>query len=179
VPPPPLLLLLLLLLHAWPCTTVDVFDTQPIGSVEGTATCLVFLPGSPARGLVCRKTGAIDIFVVPERGTMIKDMETYLRVPSVAVNSRFERGLLDAVPHPDFPANPAIYLYMSGPSRFNILTVRHDELQGGTASRAIWTSRALVWSDPDGLPGRYHYGGQLSFGPGNMLFLTTGDKAGP
>lgn len=58
----------------------------------------------------------------------------------------------------------------------------HIEGPGGTESRAEFSSETVLWRDTDGLlatANRWHYGGQLSIGPDNRIYLALGDKTVP
>lgn len=86
------------------------------------------------------------------------------------VDGQGERGMLGIALHPDYPAEPYVYVYatrsVSGNLRNQILriTARDGE---GVRRRVIFSSPAS--SSP------YHNGGRLLFGPDGMLYAIVGD----
>ena len=152
------------------------FVMDRIGDVTGTATCLTFITGD--RALTCTKSGSIEIFKLPKQGeTLIK--EVYMKPAYNQIDAKYERGLLDLVPHPDFANNGLLYMYYCGRDTFHVAQLRHQENQGGSSSRTTWFSQKIIWSDPDGIMGKFHYGGSLSFGPDMNIYLSQGDKSFP
>ena len=67
-------------------------------------------------------------------------------VLDLAVNSGSERGLLSIALHPDFPANPGVYLYWSesttGADTDDLAAV---PLLGNRVDRFVWTGSALMF----------------------------------
>ena len=152
------------------------FVMDKIGNVSPTTTCISFITAN--RALTCSKSGQIEIWRIPKSGKTIVS-EVYLKPAYNQLDSHYERGLLDIIPHPDFANNGLLYMYYCGTSTFHIAEIKHQENQGGTSSRATWFSQKIIWSDPDGIMGKFHYGGSLSFGPDMNLYLTQGDKSFP
>jgi glucose/arabinose dehydrogenase len=93
---------------------------------------------------------------------------TFFRVRGVS--SSGERGLLSVALHPDYPATPFVYLYVTrrsgGTLKNQILRVRNAGGRGRDAT-TIWAAHAT--RSP------YHNGGPILFGPDGMLYAVVGD----
>ncbi len=98
-------------------------------------------------------------------------------VLDLPVNSQVERGLLGICKHPDFPAEPFIYLYYS-----------RAQTDGGTwldnrVERFRWEGNALNYEStiivfgPEANQNNepYHNGGYIRIGPDRKLYIFTGD----
>jgi glucose/arabinose dehydrogenase len=111
-------------------------------------------------------------------------------VLDLAVNSGSERGLLGIVLHPDFPANPGVYLYWtetkSGADSTDLADV---PLLGNRVDRFIWNAststltldhnliKLHAFQADAGQPLRgNHNGGVLRFGPDGKLYIVIGDN---
>lgn len=86
------------------------------------------------------------------------------------VNGEGERGLLGIALHPDYPAEPSVYVYatrsVNGNLKNQILRITD---QGGTGGH-----RRVIFSSPAS-SSPYHNGGRISFGPDAMLYAVVGD----
>ena len=125
-----------------------------------------------ATGKVLRiRNGAID--------------STVLDLP---VNSASERGLLGIALHPDFPANPGVYLYWTesktGADSGNLADV---DLLGNRVDRFTWNGTALALdhnlirlhafqADAGQTLRGNHNGGIVKFGPDGKLYIVIGDN---
>lgn len=106
-------------------------------------------------------------------GVRVHDMDTnadrrFVRVRRV--NGDGERGMLGIALHPEFPARPFVYLYVTrsagGRLRNQILRYRVDHGRG--------VGRKILFSTiAGGSP--YHNGGRILFGPDGMLYAIVGD----
>lgn len=109
-------------------------------------------------------------------------------VLDLAVNSASERGLLGIALHPNFPANPSVYLRWTesstGADSTNLADV---PLLGNRVDRFLWDGSNLVWVQniiqlrayqaDAGQPLRgNHNGGVLRFGPDGKLYVFMGDN---
>jgi len=103
----------------------------------------------------------------------IHDLDTgsdkrFVAVPGVS--GAGERGMLGVALHPNYPAKPLVYLYVtrsvSGQVRNEILRYRDDD-GSGRNRRVLFTSIA------GGSP--YHNGGRIAFGPDGLLYAIVGD----
>lgn len=105
----------------------------------------------------------------------------------LAVNFGSERGLLGIALHPDFPANPGVYLYWTESTTgadTNVLS--NTSLLGNRVDRFVWDGATLTFDhniiqiraiqQDAGQPERgNHDGGVIAFGPDGKLYIFTGD----
>jgi glucose/arabinose dehydrogenase len=108
-------------------------------------------------------------------------------VLDLAVNSGSERGLLGIALHPDFPADPGVYLYWTESTTGADTTVLSETpLLGNRVDRFTWDGSSLTFDrnliriraiqEDAGQPPRgNHDGGMLAFGADGRLFVFTGD----
>lgn len=108
-------------------------------------------------------------------------------VLDLAVNFGSERGLLGIALHPDFPANPGVYLYWTESTTgadTNVLS--NTSLLGNRVDRFVWDGATLTFDhniiqiraiqQDAGQPERgNHDGGVIAFGPDGKLYIFTGD----
>ena len=108
-------------------------------------------------------------------------------VLDLAVNSASERGLLGMALHPDFPANPGVYVYWTESTTGGDTTVLSETpLLGNRVDRYIWNGSTLIFDrnlirlraiqQDAGQPERgNHDGGVLAFGADGKLMIFVGD----
>jgi glucose/arabinose dehydrogenase len=132
-----------------------------------------------------------DDFFVLEKGTgkvkRVVNGVVESTVLDLAVNSGSERGLLSIALHPDFPANPGVYLYWTESSTgADTADLAQVPLLGNRVDRFQWNGSELVWERnliqlrafqaDAGQPLRgNHDGGVIRFGPKGKLFVIVGD----
>lgn len=152
-------------------TVPEHFFNQLLAEDLNQPTAMAFLPDG--RVLVAEKAGVLRIGN-PQAAPMVSSV--YLQLADVEFAS--ERGLLDVVVDPEFATTRAIYVYYSRVStgKFRVARFTHVENSGGLTSRANLTSETLIWTDTDNVSSCCHYGGSLSVGPDNKLYLAIGDK---
>ena len=106
----------------------------------------------------------------------------------LAVNSNSERGLLGIALHPNFPTEPAVYLYWTESSTGADTEVASETpLLGNRVDRFLWNGSTLTHDadviriraiQNDATNGRErgnHDGGILKFGPDGKLYIYIGD----
>ncbi|MBL8039992.1 MAG: PQQ-dependent sugar dehydrogenase, partial [Chthonomonas sp.] len=131
-----------------------------------------------------------DDLLVSEKATgKVKRIKSGIptEVLDLAVNSASERGMLGMVLHPDFPANPSVYIYWSESSTgADTVDAAAIGLRGNRLDRFIWNGSNLVFSNTlwtnralqtdAGQPVRgNHNGGVIRFGHDKKLYLIIGD----
>lgn len=108
-------------------------------------------------------------------------------VLDLAVNFASERGLLGIALHPQFPANPSVYLYWTESTTgadTNVLA--NVPLLGNRVDRFTWNGATLTLAqniirlralqeDAGQNPRGNHDGGVLRFGPDGKLYVIMGD----
>ena len=109
-------------------------------------------------------------------------------VLDLAVNSFSERGLLGIAVHPDFPANPSVFLFWTESTTGADSPLAPDvPLLGNRIDRFVWNGSSLALASnlirlrsfqaDAGQPLRgNHHGGVLEFGPDAKLYAFFGDQ---
>jgi len=136
--------------------------------------------------------GPNDILVT-EKATgkvqrVINDVVQDAAVLDLPVNSASERGLLHIALHPDFPANPSVYLYWTesstGADSTDLAAV---PLLGNRVDRFVWNGSTLTFdrtlirlhafqADAGQTLRGNHNGGVIKFGPDRKLYIVIGDN---
>lgn len=109
-------------------------------------------------------------------------------VLDLPVNSASERGLLGVALHPDFPANPGVYLYWTESStNADSTALVATPLLGNRVDRFVWNGSTLSFetnlirirafqADADQPLRGNHNGGVIRFGPDRKLYIYIGDN---
>lgn len=134
--------------------------------------------------------GPNDILVTEKATGLVKRVTNGAvtgAVLDLAVNAGSERGLLGIALHPDFPANPGVYLYWTESTTGSDTNALADvPLLGNRVDRFVWDGSTLAFDrnivrlrafQADGnqpLRGN-HDGGVLRFGHDGKLYVIIGD----
>jgi len=109
-------------------------------------------------------------------------------VLDLAVNSNSERGLLGIALHPNFPANPGVYLYWTeSTTGADTTVISAVPLLGNRVDRFEWNGASLTQgtnvirlrafqADLNQQPRANHNGGVIRFGPDGKLYIVIGDN---
>ena len=152
-------------------------DVRPVAQGLNLPTTMAFL-------------GARDMLVLEKNTGTVKRVVNGTAQDTVldlAVNFGSERGLLGIALHPDFPADPGVYLYWTESTTgadTNVLSA--TPLLGNRVDRYDWTGSALAFDhnlirlraiqQDAGQPERgNHDGGILAFGNDGKLYVFIGD----
>lgn len=143
---------------------------------------LVSAKDSTGRRFVIDQTGLIRI--IDKNNNLLTPPFLDLKSKLVALNSSYdERGLLGLAFHPDYKNNGRFFVYYSAPLRSGAPanwnhTSRISEfmvspLNGNRADQS--SERIILEIDK---PQANHNGGQIVFGPDNLLYIPVGDGGG-
>lgn len=135
--------------------------------------------------------GDHDILVLEKATGKVKRIVNgvfHSTVLDLAVNSASERGLLGIAVHPNFPANPGVYLYWTeSATGADSTTLDATSLLGNRVDRFAWNGTTLTLEknlirmrarqeDAGQTPRGNHNGGVLRFGPDGKLYIFAGDR---
>jgi glucose/arabinose dehydrogenase len=137
-----------------------------------------------ARGLqhpldVRARPGDGALFVIEQRGVMVRvadggKLEPVLDLRAEVNSISIEQGLLGFAFHPDYPADPRVFLYHSKKDNDNVLV--SYETTGDPNVLDPGTRKVLLTIDKERTQQR-HNGGTVLFGPDGLLYLSVGDAA--
>jgi len=144
--------------------------TQPVAMLQA--------PSSSARWYIVEKPGRVRVFDnTPTASVSSVFIDIASRVTVDANNPTDERGLLGMAFHPNFPADPRVFLFYTATDATLGLVDRLSEFRtldnGATLSSG--TERVLFNVDD---PATNHNGGNLVFGPDGFLYIGIGDGGG-
>lgn len=152
---------------------------HPVVSGLNTPTTMAFLSGSSDFFVLEKSTGKVQL---------VSGGAVQATVLDLAVNSGAERGLLGIALHPNFPANPGVYLYWTesstGADTSDLASV---PLLGNRVDRFVWNGSALTFDknlirlrslqEDAGQSARgNHNGGVMTFGLDGKLYIFMGDQ---
>jgi len=127
----------------------------------------------------------LDILVAQRRGELmlysqsdqslkqVGALDVYSKTSTPGVNA--EEGILGLAPDPDFKNNNFIYVYYS-PTDTSVNRLSRFTFKNNTFDKSSEKVILQLYSQREIC---CHTGGSIAFGPGNMLFLSTGDNSTP
>jgi len=144
--------------------------TQPIAMLQE--------PGNAARWYVVQKTGSVRVF---DNTANVATSREFINISSL-LNSdpnsaNDERGLLGMAFHPNYPANPRVYLFYTGTEPGLGLVDRVSEFRTLDNGQTLALSSELELMNVDD-PESNHNGGNIAFGPDGFLYIGIGDGGG-
>jgi aldose sugar dehydrogenase len=137
--------------------------------------------------------GSDDLLVLEKNtGRVMRVTDGTIQGPvlDLAVNFASERGLLGIALHPDFPANPGVYLYWTeSTTGADSGSLDDTPLLGNRVDRFVWDGSTLTFDhnlirlralQPPNPPHETrafgnHDGGVIAFGPDGKLYIFIGD----
>eukprot|EP00045_Choanoeca_perplexa_P011101 m.116088 g.116088 ORF g.116088 m.116088 type:complete len:742 (-) comp15514_c0_seq1:18-2243(-) len=104
--------------------------------------------------------------------------QPYMTIPNV--DDSWERGLMSIALDAQFETNNFFYAYYTHANNGVGYIARfiHQENNGGLSSRGLLSSEERIWTSQPVFM-RFHYGGDLSIGPDQNIYLTLGDAEDP
>ena len=130
--------------------------TQPIAMLQE--------PGNNARWYVVQKTGQVLVFDnTANVSTTRVFIDVSSRLNSDPSSSNDERGLLGMAFHPDYPADPRVYLYYTGSDTSLGLVDRVSEFRTLDSGNTLSPGTEMVLFNVDD-PAGNHNGGNIMFG---------------
>eukprot|EP00730_Choanoeca_flexa_P002586 TRINITY_DN11103_c0_g1_i2.p1 TRINITY_DN11103_c0_g1~~TRINITY_DN11103_c0_g1_i2.p1 ORF type:complete len:742 (+),score=165.74 TRINITY_DN11103_c0_g1_i2:102-2327(+) len=127
------------------------------------------------RMLLAQRDGTISI---ADPNDQPLDPVPYMTIPDV--DESWERGLMSIALDAQFATNKYFYaFYTDSSDGVNYISrFEHQEKQGGLTSRGKLNSEVRLWTSQP-VTMRFHYGGDLSIGPDETIYLTLGDAEDP
>ncbi len=155
---------------AWPRPTgasditleryTDLNFTSPIAMLQA--------PNDSSRWYVVQQNGVVLQFSAANPGTAT----TFIDIDD-RVTSGGEMGLLGMAFHPDFPADPRVFLSYTGDPLVSHISVFTTSDSGATLNPA--SEQPVLTVDQ---PEANHNGGHIAFGPDGYLYIGLGDGGG-
>jgi uncharacterized repeat protein (TIGR03806 family) len=159
-----------------PSTTVSLALEQVFAGVGSFSSPLAMLqePHSTARWYVVQQTGIVYVF---DNQPAVTSRRQFINLTSqIAGNGSDERGLLGMAFHPDYPANPRVYLSFTANAGSQLVSriVEYQTRDAGQTLDATTGQVILQVNQPES----NHNGGNIAFGPDGFLYIGLGDGGG-
>lgn len=128
-------------------------------------------PGNGSRWFVVEQAGRVRVF---SNNQSITGADSFVDIAD-RVDSGGETGLLGMAFHPDFPADPRVYLSYTNADAGLVSRISEFRSSDGGLTLDPASERMLMVVDQ---PQANHNGGQLAFGPDGFLYIGMGDGGG-
>jgi uncharacterized repeat protein (TIGR03806 family) len=155
-----------------PSQSVTLATERAFPSLSFSSPILMLqAPGDGSRWFVVQQAGQVRVFA---NQASVASSQQFVDI-SARVVSGGEEGLLGMAFHPNFPADPRVYLSYTSPT--NGLTSRISEFRtrdGGATLDPTSEVVLLTVTQPES----NHNGGNIAFGPDGFLYIGFGDGGG-
>lgn len=156
-------------------------SVEPVLGVERVFPLLNFsspvamlqAPGNGSRWFVVEQAGYVRVFD-NDPGVTMADVGLFIDIDG-RVDSGGERGLLGMAFHPDFPANPRVYLSYTNADAGLVSRISEFTSNDGGLTLDPTSERFLMFISQ---PESNHNGGNIAFGPDGYLYIGVGDGGG-
>lgn len=153
-----------------PAQVVSLSHERAFANLPSFASPILMLqaPGNATRWYVVEQAGLVKVF---DNQANVSTTRTFIDIRSRVVSGG-EQGLLGMAFHPDFPADPRVYLsYTNGTSGLESRISVFRTTDGGLTLDS--SAEEILLSTPQ--PAANHNGGHIAFGPDGMLYIGFGD----
>ncbi|HEY6123638.1 MAG TPA: PQQ-dependent sugar dehydrogenase [Steroidobacteraceae bacterium] len=160
-----------------PASTVSLAVQRVFGGLPNFTQPIAMLqePGNSARWYVVQKTGSVRVFDnTPSASTTREFINIASRLNSNPSSSNDERGLLGMAFHPNYPADPRVYLFYTGTDTTLGLVDRVSQFRLASNGTTLDPTTELELFNVDD-PESNHNGGHIAFGPDGFLYIGIGD----
>lgn len=155
-----------------PSTQVTLALQRAFGNLSFSAPVLLLqAPNSSARWYVVEQAGRVRVF---DNDPAVPASTSFIDIAS-RVRSGGEMGLLGLAFHPQYPADPRVYLsYTTGSPQLVSRIAEFRSADGGQTLDPASERILLTVNQPE----TNHNGGHIAFGPDGMLYIGFGDGGG-
>ena len=138
--------------------------TQPVAMLQA--------PGDSTRWFVVEQAGQVLVF---NNDPAVTTATLFLNINDGRVDGTGEMGLLGMAFHPDFPADPRVYVHYTNTDSGNVSRISEfKSTDVGLTLDASLEQILLVINQPE----TNHNGGHLAFGQDRLLYIGMGDGGG-
>jgi uncharacterized repeat protein (TIGR03806 family) len=130
-------------------------------------------PDDDTRWFVVQQGGAVRVF---ENNAAVTTAPLFIDINDGRLISDGEMGLLGMAFHPDFPADPRVYLSYTNPAPLRLRISEFTTPDGGLTLDPNSERVVLTVNKPPSESN--HNGGGIAFGPDGFLYLGMGDGGG-
>jgi uncharacterized repeat protein (TIGR03806 family) len=154
-----------------PAQSVSLARTRVFSNLPAFASPLLMLqaPGDATRWFVVEQGGTVRVFDNQDSVTTTRT--------SIDISSRVqccgETGLLGMAFHPDFPANPRVYLSYTN-ANGGVVVSRISEFRSADGGLTLDPTTEVILLTVT-QPAYNHNGGNIAFGPDGLLYIGFGD----
>lgn len=161
-----------------PSETLPALSTQVAVSGFDRPVYFTQAPGDDARSYVVEQVGRIQVVKNGAVSGVFMNLMSTIQCgdETTCLNNANERGLLGLAFHPNYVQNGRFFVYYANintPFRNTLLEFKRS---ASNPEQGDPTPVATIFDQAD--PETNHNGGQLTFGPDGMLYLSVGDGGG-